>query len=602
MAVAGLPTAALVGAPFGVGPSIVSVLVAATTALGAAVLRQRAQQAAAIDRRLASLLYNAADIVGICSSDGSVRYVTPSCERILGYAPKELLGYQHFDRVHPDDLLVLMSSGKVLDRPGETVNTVYRVRHRDGRWVTLENAITNLLDDPDIRGLVWNARDVTERAALQAQLDFRAFHDPLTELPNRALLRDRLSHALERGRRTGGRVAIVAVGLDGFGLVNETLGHGAGDQVLRSVANRLRQSLRPGDTVARIGGDAFVVVLEECSTASIESSTQRLIEAVRPAFRADGRDIVLSASGGVAMTVDGQEIADEMLRDADLAMSAAKRNGGNRYEHFERRMHSRWSERASMIDDLHHAIERDELRLVFQPTIDVETERITGVETLLRWHHPIRGSVPPAEFVPIAEESGQIVQIGRWVLAEACAVGRIWQRRDPAFTLAVNVSARQLADAGFVDDVAQVLRACSFPAENLVLEVTETALVDDAELALERLVQLKALGIRLAVDDFGTGYSSLSQLQRFPMDIVKIDKAFVDHVLEPHGAIFVRTIVTLAHDLELETIAEGVEDAAQHAALAGMGCSFAQGYLFGRPMGPADLDELLDRQGALVRN
>jgi len=601
LATAVVPVAVAIGVWRGTGFADVTMLGAVTLALVAVVGAQRVRRTMELDHRLAALLNNAADIVGVCSRDGAVRYVTPSCERVLGYEPRELLGYQHFDRVHPDDLLTLMASGDVLDHPGATIRTTYRVRHRDGRWLTLENCITNLLDDPDVKGVVWNARDVTERVELQARLDHRALHDPLTELPNRSLLRDRLGHALDRCRRTGGRIAVVTIGLDGFHVVNETLGHAAGDRVLRCTAERIASALRPGDTVARIGGDSFAVVLEDAGRdGAIDSATERLTDAFRLPFRIDGKDVHLSASAGVAVTADGQERADDLVRDADLAMSVAKEAGGDRCVPFDHDMRNRWNERAGIIDDLHHAIDRDELRVVFQPTVDIETGRVTGAETLLRWQHPVRGNVPPSRFVPIAEYSGQIVPIGRWVLAEACAHGRIWQRRDRDFTLAVNVSTRQLADAGFVDEVATILRATSFPASNLVLEVTETALVDDAELALERLGRLKALGIRLAIDDFGTGYSSLAQLQRFPMDIVKIDKAFVDRIAEPQGAIFVRTIVTLARDLGLETVAEGVEDQAQHVALAQMGCEFGQGYLFGRPMGAADLDELV-RPAAFVQ-
>ncbi len=573
--------------------SLIGIAGAAMFVQGRKHVEAIASATATLEHRLASLVSNASDMIGICDIDGTIRYINPACETMLGYSPAEVLEFPEYARIHPDDVSKFEEIGDLLAIHGRPVKVIYRVQHRDGRWRTLENSITNMIADSAIGGLVWNARDITEQVELESRLTHHVFHDPLTGLANRSLLRDRIEQGLGRARRTGEQVGIVLLDLDGFKNINDTLGHSAGDQILGSAGTRLSQCLRPGDTIARLGGDEFAVFLEDVDVAVIESAANRLLGVLRPPFRVDGREVYVTSSAGMVATVDAHETVDDLLREADLAMYAAKGAGGDRIQWFEDRMQTRLRDRAELIDDLRHAIQRDEFHLVFQPTVDVKSGRIVGAETLLRWQHPKRGNIPPSVFIPLAEGSGQINAIGRWVLSEACTFGRIWQRQHPDFTLAVNLSSRQLKDPSIVDDVAGVLRVTSFPARNLVLEVTETALVDDPALAQARLLELKALGLRLAIDDFGTGYSSLAQLQRFPIDIIKVDKSFVDRITEPSGGVFVRVIVTLAHELGLETIAEGVELPSQHDALRRMGCLQAQGYLFAKPMGPAALNTLL---------
>lgn len=544
-----------------------------------------------------SMIRNASDLVGICEADGRVRYISPSVESLLGFTPEEVLSFDRFDRIHPDDIGWLIGLGEEMRSTGSTVRAVYRVQHRDGTWRTFDNTITNLLQDPDVAGIVWNGRDVTDQADLESQLRYQSLHDPLTALPNRTLFEDRIDHALIRARRHGANVAVAIIDLDLFTAVNDSLGAAAGDRLLVNAASRLAQCLRPGDTLARLAGDEFAVVIEDIDGVdTTKAATDRLLAALRLPFRIEGHDIFITASAGIAVSVDGQERAVELTRNAHLATRLAKDRGGDRAVWFEDSMHRQLLDRTELASDLHHALDRGEFRLHYQPTVDVETGRIEGVEALLRWRHPTRGEVSPDVFIPIAEASGVIVPIGRWVTEEACRVGRIWQRRDPFFTLAVNLSPRQLQHPDIVADVGSALRLSGMPAANLVLEITETALVQDPDTARVRLDQLKSLGVRLAIDDFGTGYSSLAQLRWLPVDILKIDKSFVDGLNDPRGEAFVRAIVHLAHELGQVALAEGVEEVDQLDALRRIGCDAAQGFLFARPTGASNVEQLLCAQ------
>jgi diguanylate cyclase (GGDEF)-like protein len=439
-----------------------------------------------------------------------------------------------------------------------------------------------------------------ENKALEAKLVHQAFHDSLTGLANRALFRDRVEHALTRTTR-GERVAVLLLDLDDFKAVNDTLGHGEGDRLLQVIAERLSTATRDCDTVARIGGDEFAILLEDLDS---EADAMHVIHRVTTALRAPvalrGREVALSASIGVAHT-HGAERVDELLRNADVAMYKAKDEGKARFAVFEPGMHAALLARLELEADLRHAVEREELHVVYQPIVALDTGRITGVEALARWQrrgHPMPSA---AEFIPLAEETGLIVPIGRWVLSEACRQGREWQVSSPdsfAPTLSVNVSTRQLQDASFVQDVIAVLRDTQFPADRLILEITESALMSDDANARERLCELKALGIRIAIDDFGTGYSSLSYLQRFPIDILKIDRSFVTNMARSEGdAALASSIVALAASLNMHAVAEGIENAEQRTHLLSLGCTFGQGYLFAKPVAPNVVEDLLKHAG-----
>jgi diguanylate cyclase (GGDEF)-like protein/PAS domain S-box-containing protein len=570
-------------------------------ALTAEVEERKAAERAvrASEERFRSLVQNSSDVISIVDADGGVRYHSESVRRVLGYDPAELVDGDPLSLVHPDDReRVARFVAEAALRPGVTAAETWRMRHRDGTWLHSETVAANLLEDPNVRGLVLNTRDVSDRKELEAQLVHQAFHDGLTGLANRTLFAERVEHALARPGQED--LAVLFIDLDDFKHVNDSLGHAAGDQLLIAAARRLQGCLRPTDTAARLGGDEFAVLLERVADPDSASAVAgRVLDTLHKPFGLNGRTIPIKASLGVATGRPGADEVEELLRNADVAMYAAKAGGKDRFELFHPDMHEDMLQRLELEAELRHAAGRDQLVLHYQPIVELVSGRITRVEALVRWDHPTRGLLPPAAFIPLAEEQGLIGPIGAWVLLQSCLQARRWQDQfpdAPPLSIHVNLSGRQLEERALVGEVVHALELSRLSPRLLTLEITESVLVTDIEAMSARLRELKGLGVLLAIDDFGTGYSSLSYLRRFPIDMLKIDKAFVDGIGQGReDTALAHAIVKLSHTLQLHAVAEGIEQAEQAAHLAALGCQDGQGYLFARPLVASAMTELLAR-------
>jgi diguanylate cyclase (GGDEF)-like protein/PAS domain S-box-containing protein len=541
------------------------------------------------------------DIITIHDESGLTHYESPAASRILGYPPGSLIGKTPFETVHPKDVARARDAfGAVLKGEVSPLPTVLRFRHADGSWIHLEVLGNNLLDHPGIRGIVLTSRDVSERKRAEQRAQYLANYDVLTGLPNRFLVQDRLTQAVAQAHRNKLRVGLMHIDLDRFKLVNETLGHYVGDALLKQAADRIRKLVREGDTVARVGGDEFTIVYPNVSNLPALSITaERLLEDLARPFPSEGQDLFVSASLGISLYPDDAGSVDELIKHADAAMYSAKHLGRNNYQFFTTDLNREVQERMMIEAGLRTAIHRNELSLVFQPKIDLATRRVFGAEALLRWNHPKLGLISPARFVPVAEEAGLVGAIGEWVLRTACRQIRQWQDAGFPMQVAVNVSARQFQQYDVADLVLGIMRESGVRAEHLEVELTESAVMNDAESSIVTLERLADSGVQIAIDDFGTGYSSLSYLKRLPLDVLKIDQSFVrDISSDPNDAAIVRAIITLARSLGIKVIAEGVENEAQLAFLNAYGCQYAQGYLFGKPLTSAEFEQLLGATSA----
>lgn len=543
------------------------------------------------ERLFRSLIENASDTITVVDAQGVISYESPSLSRVLGYEPEELVGQSIFGYVHErDQPRALAQLDLLLRRPELTARLEVDFLHKDGSWRTLEAVARNLLDDAAVHGIVINARDVTDRKQAEAQLLHDAFHDRVTQLPNRALFLDRLNHRLQRSRRgDASPFTVLFLDLDRFKVINDSLGHPVGDQLLVELARRLRATLRPGDTVARFGGDEFTLLLEGADLAEARVVADRIHADLRRPFQLGNHEVFTTVSIGVAGHHSPYQQAEEMLRDADLAMYRAKDRGRSRSELFDTTLHMEALTRLQVETDLRRALDRGEFELFYQPIVRLEDGVVQGFEALVRWWHPIRGLLLPAAFLPIAEDTGLVVPMGSWVLAQVCRQLRTWEEAhgpDVLVPVRVNVSAHQLAREDFVAGVRGTLTEAGVSPGLVHLELTESAMMENAEATVAKLTALKELGVGLAIDDFGTGYSSLAYLHRFPTDSVKIDRSFVKGLGRTAGSDLgiVRTIVDLARDLGMEVVAEGIETRAQVDLLRSAGCGTGQGFLFARPL------------------
>jgi diguanylate cyclase (GGDEF)-like protein/PAS domain S-box-containing protein len=565
--------------------------------------RRQDEQRQAAERRIVGLLENASDaIIAVC--DGRILFASESVRRVLGYEPGWLSSARLAAITHPDHLATVEEwTAALYAAPlGYTSMIESRCRRADGTWIEVEVTGTNRFADPDLAALVLSVRDVSAQKALESELTRQAFEDSLTGLANRALFRDRMDHAVQRNRRGAGRVTLLLIDLDDFKMVNDTLGHTAGDQLIATLAVRMSHEVRPGDTLARLGGDEFAVLVEDVDEVEAATLAERLLAAVRRPVRLGTRDFVCTASVGIASAKATGDAADagELLRDADLAMYAAKAAGRDRFAVFDPGMYADILREADERSQLERALVEEEFVVHYQPIVDLPTGRLTGVEALVRWNHPERGLLAPTTFIPLTETTGLIVPLGRWVLARACDQAAAWHRDIPGaegMRVSVNLSPRQFQYAGLVDDVRLILAESGIDPRLVVLEITESLLMHDTDATISTLEQLRALGVRLAIDDFGTGYSSLSYLKRFPVDILKIDRSFIDGMTsDPEDATLAEAVVQLGRALNLQTVAEGIETADQRSALHMLGCEFGQGYLFARPAEPGRIEALLAAQ------
>jgi diguanylate cyclase (GGDEF)-like protein/PAS domain S-box-containing protein len=550
------------------------------------------------EERFRAMVQNAADVITIINPDGSIRYQSPSIEQMLGFKTGNLVGMSIFDNLHPADTDgVKEMLADLVERPGHARRSILRIRHIDQSWRFVEIVATNHLRDSNVGGIILNIRDITERKALEERLIHQASHDPLTSLPNRALFSERLGHALTDAGNAGSLLAVMFIDLDNFKLINDSLGHQAGDVLLIEVAGRLRESVRPFDLVARFGGDEFTLLLEDLENSEVALGVaERIQKNLQEPFLVEQHEITIACCVGMAFN-EPDTPPDELIRNADIAVYRAKANGKARITIFDKDMNQYALKRLELEIDLRRAIDRNELIVFYQPVLDLLTGDVASIEALVRWQDPRRGLVSPLEFIALAEETALIMPLGRWVLTEACTQTQIWKQMYPSagnLSVCVNVSARQFRHKGLVADVARALEISGLPPSYLKLEITETVGIEDPDTTLETLRELKALGVMLALDDFGVGYSSLSYLKRFPVDTIKLDRSFVSGLgKNRQDTAVVYAAISFAKALRLEITAEGIETKAQVEQLRALGCEQGQGFYFAMPLPPVEMAQFL---------
>ncbi len=559
---------------------------------------------------------NAADMIALVDVKGNRLYNSPAYQKVLGYSPEELETSSPFEQIHPDDRYRVLEAAESARRTGVSRTLEYRIRHKDGSWRVLESSSSAVVNQAgEAEKLVIVNRDITARKHAEDKLAHRTFHDGLTDLPNRILFLERVQRAFSHARRHPEyKFAVLLIDIDDFKKFNDSFGPAAGDKMIVEIGSRLVTALRHYDavsrlallshgdeTLARLGGDEFAVLLDDIKDASdaIRAAT-RLQEVLAAPFVCDGQELFSSASLGIALSTTPREHAEELLRDADIAMHRAKSLGKARFEIFDSEMHTRAVNRLRVERELRGALARGELRVYYQPIVRLEDRQITGFETLVRWQHPELGLVLPGDFIDVAEETGLLVAINRRLLQESCHQTRLWQGRytpDPPLILTANVTSKELAQPDMVSEIRRVLQQTGMKPGQVQLEIRETVAMADAEQASGVFSRLKQLGVGLSIDDFGTGYSSLSRLQALPIDTLKIDRSFISGI--HHDADkreIVRVIVMLGQQLGMKVVAEGTETTEQVDYVRALGCDFAQGYFFSRPVAAEAFEELLAKQ------
>lgn len=557
-----------------------------------------------LNERIQGIYSASTDAIGLADLDGTIIEVNDSFLRLTGHSRDEIVGKMRYHDFVPADHLDRSVTPEMAIGTGRSVEYESEFRRNDESIRTIATTLYTVNDTADApSALAIVVRDITDRRFLEQQLTHQARHDGLTGLPNRVFLRERIAAALRRARRRNSQIAILFLDLDNFKPVNDTLGHAAGDSLLIAVSDRIQGCLRAGDTASRLGGDEFAVLIEDVEHRDDPLiAAQRILAAVRTPVCIDGRDVFVGASIGIALSNTGEPTPEEILQNADVAMYIAKNHGRNSYVVYEQSMHDAVVRRADLENHLRTALERDEFSLRFQPMIDLDTNEIVATEALLRWNHPLY-DIGPAEFIPIAEEANLIQPIGLWVLENACREAAKWNRdlgRD--MSVSVNISSRQFHQSDFRQSLLNVCTSTGLKPTNLILEITESLILQNTDATVQTLNELRQLGVRLAIDDFGTGYSSLSYLQKFPVDILKIDRAFVEKVGDSKaGAAMARAIVSMSQTLHLVTIAEGIEEPGQADALMALGCDWGQGYFFAEPLTSEAMGRFLERRYMVPR-
>ena len=544
------------------------------------------------------LVQNSSDVIAVLDQGGQFTYVSPAAEQLLGLRPDQLRGCNFLELMPDDDPDAAVALRRELaeSKPGSRTIEVELERADRGLRIT-EVTITDLRDDPSVMGLVLNIRDITDRKRLEEDLRHQVLHDDLTGLGSRVQFTNQLSEALDGDRAPGSKVAVLFVDVDDFKNINDSLGHAAGDQVLVEISSRLLGRLRLHDRAARFGGDEFAVLLTDVyGLNDVTLVADRIVEELSQPVSLLGQEIMLGVSVGIAIDEDGTQSPEDLLRAADVAMYEAKDQGKGRWAIFEAAMADQTIERFEISNALGAAIDNEELMVYYQPILDLSTGRTVGVEALVRWNHPIRGMVNPGSFIPIAERNGLIVPLGRSVLRTATAQVAEWRGRGHDIYASVNISPVQLQPDGIVSEILEIVDDAGLDRRAVVLELTESALINDFDLVVSRIDALRDAGLRVAIDDFGTGYATLRYAQEFSADILKIDQTFVAHLEEHDESTIVTTVLAIAKSMGADTIAEGIEVPDQHRRLLALGCHLGQGYYFTRPAPPATIQEALDRE------
>ena len=539
------------------------------------------------EERFRALIEQSTDIIFITEPSGQIKYASSSVRFVLALHVYRLVGTNIGDWVHPDDLATIRSAEPETLEHGQNPMVEIRMQHADGQWLYFECVVRNLIHHKNIGGIVYNARDITDRKNAQEELLFNATHDVLTGLPNRALFLGRLKIAVDRMRRHPHQgAAVLFIDIDDFKVVNDCYGHAIGDTLVKEVSNRLRICMRSDGTIARMGGDEFTVLVEDVTDPSDAIRVaQRIESAFEQPFLLEGHEVFKRVSIGIALATP-ETSAETVLQNADIAMYRAKDHGKGCTELFDRTMHEQVMSRLLLEDMLRYALQNDELTLHYQPIVAVDTRAVQGFEALLRWCPAGSTPIPPSVFVPIAERSGLIIPISIWVLNRACSEVASWGQSDnahPPLYVSINISSRHFCHPGFIGHVKDALKESAVEPERITIELTESLAMNDVAATEQTMSQLRTLGVKLSIDDFGTGYSSLSYLRRFPVDTLKIDQSFVK-TMDAENYAIIKTVVGLARNLDLKVVAEGVETANQHQLLALAGCESAQGYLFAEPM------------------